>query len=136
VATAIPAITDEFQGLQDVAWYGSIFFMTAGGFQSTWGKTYKYFPLKISFLTAIFLFEVGSLICAVSPSSTAFIVGRAIAGIGAAGVGSGSYTIVALIAEPRNRPAYTSLLGAVYGVASVLGPLLGGVFSSTTTWRW
>ncbi|RDA82557.1 hypothetical protein CP532_2932 [Ophiocordyceps camponoti-leonardi (nom. inval.)] len=136
VATAVPAITDEFHGLQDVAWYGAIFFMTAGGFQSTWGKTYKSFPLKMGFLTAIFIFEVGSLICGVAPSSSVFIVGRAIAGVGAAGVGSGSYTLVAFIAEPRKRAAYTGLLGAIFGIGSVLGPLLGGVFSSRSTWRW
>ncbi|RCI12003.1 hypothetical protein L249_1076 [Ophiocordyceps polyrhachis-furcata BCC 54312] len=136
VATAVPAITDEFHGLQDVAWYGAIFFMTAGGFQSTWGKTYKSFPLKMGFLTAIFIFEVGSLICGVAPSSSVFIVGRAIAGVGAAGVGSGSYTLVAFIAEPKKRAAYTGLLGAIFGIGSVLGPLLGGVFSSRSTWRW
>ncbi|PFH62256.1 hypothetical protein XA68_14387 [Ophiocordyceps unilateralis] len=136
VATAVPAITDEFHGLQDVAWYGAIFFMTAGGFQSTWGKTYKSFPLKMGFLTAIFIFEVGSLICGVASSSSVFIIGRAIAGVGAAGVGSGSYTLVAFIAEPKKRAAYTGLLGAIFGIGSVLGPLLGGVFSSRSTWRW
>lgn len=136
MATAIPAITDEFQGLQDVAWYGAVFYMTAGGFQSTWGKTYKYFPLKMSYLTAIFIFEVGSLVCAVAPTSTSLIIGRAIAGVGAAGVGCGSYTIISFIAEPRRRAVYTGLLGAVFGIGSVLGPLLGGIFSGTGTWRW
>ena len=63
VATAIPKITDEFHGLDLVGWYGSAFFLTVGAFQSTWGKGYKYFPLKIKFLIAIFIFELGSLIC-------------------------------------------------------------------------
>ncbi|GAP88446.1 putative major facilitator superfamily transporter [Rosellinia necatrix] len=136
VATAIPSITDEFGGVQDQSWYGSVFYMTAGGFQSTWGKTYKYFPLKMSYLTAIFIFEVGSLICGVAPNSVALIVGRAIAGVGAAGVGCGSYSIITFIAEPKKRASYTGLLGAIFGVGSVLGPLLGGVFSSTISWRW
>jgi len=69
VATAIPKITDEFQGLDLVGWYGSAFFLTVGAFQSTWGKGYKYFPLKITFLTSIFVFEIGSLICGESDSS-------------------------------------------------------------------
>lgn len=63
VATAIPKITDEFHGISLVGWYGSAFFLTLAAFQSTWGKAYKYFPLKISYLLAIFIFELGSLIC-------------------------------------------------------------------------
>lgn len=63
MATAIPKITDQFHGLDLVGWYAAAFFLTFGAFQSTWGKAYKYFPLKMTFLTAIFVFEVGSLIC-------------------------------------------------------------------------
>ena len=80
VATAIPRITDEFHSLNQVGWYGSAFFLTVGAFQSTWGKAYKYFPLKPSFLLAIGIFELGSLICGVAQDSTTLIIGRAIAG--------------------------------------------------------
>ena len=80
VATAIPHITDEFHSLDQVGWYGSAFFLTLGAFQSTWGKAYKYFHLKPSFLIAIGIFELGSLICGVAQDSTTLIVGRAIAG--------------------------------------------------------
>ncbi|KAI1264694.1 major facilitator superfamily protein [Xylariaceae sp. FL1019] len=136
VSTAIPRITDEFQSLQDVAWYGSAFFITIGSFQSTWGKAYKYFPLKVTFLLSIFFFELGSLICGVAPTSTALIVGRAIAGLGAAGVSGGTYTIIAFTAKPEKRPIYTGILGATYGIASVVGPLVGGVLTDRATWRW
>ncbi|KAL6695683.1 major facilitator superfamily domain-containing protein [Trichoderma pleuroticola] len=136
VATAIPAITNQFHGLEDQAWYSAIYLMTSGGFQSTWGKIYQYFPLKISFLVAMAVFEIGSLICGSAPSSTVFIIGRTIAGIGAAGVSSGAYTICAYISEPKKRAVHTAILGAILGIGSILGPLLGGVFSEESTWRW
>ena len=136
VATAIPKITDQFHGLEDVSWYSSAFFMTIGGFQSTWGKVYKYFPLKLSFLMSIFIFELGSLICGVAPNSTALIVGRAIAGLGAAGIGSGTYTIIAFSSGPKNRPMFTGIIGTSYGIAAVVGPLLGGALADNVTWRW
>lgn len=136
LATAIPKITDEFDGLDKVAWYSSSYFMTYGGFQSTWGKLYKYFSLKIYFMVAIGIFELGSLICGVAPGPTALIVGRAIAGLGGAGIGAGVFTIIGFIAEPKKRPALIGLTGAMYGIAAVLGPLLGGAFSEKVTWRW
>ncbi len=110
--------------------------MTFGGFQSTWGKLYKYFSLKIYFIVAIALFELGSLICGVAPNPTALIVGRAIAGLGGAGIGSGAFTIIGFIAEPQKRPALIGFTGATYGIAAVLGPLIGGAFSDKVTWRW
>ncbi|KAL1599453.1 hypothetical protein SLS60_007256 [Paraconiothyrium brasiliense] len=136
VATAIPKITDQFGRLQDISWYGSAYFLTLGAFQSQWGKVYKYFPLKTSFLVAIFIFELGSLISAVARNSAAMIVGRAIAGIGASGVAPGVYTISAFAAEPAKRATYTGFIGLSYGVAAVAGPLIGGALTDAATWRW
>jgi MFS transporter, DHA2 family, glioxin efflux transporter len=136
IATAIPKITDEFHGLNKILWYGSAFFLTNGGFQSSWGKAYKYFHLKITFLLSILVFEVGSLVCGVAPNSTTLIIGRAIQGLGAAGIGTGAYTIIAFVAEPRKRPTFTGIIGVSYGIASALGPPIGGAFADKISWRW
>lgn len=110
--------------------------MTLGAFQSTWGKVFKYFPLKTSFLVAIFIFELGSLVAAVAQNSTTLIVGRAISGIGASGIAPGVYTISAFSAPPDKRATYTGVIGVSYGVAAVCGPLIGGALTKAATWRW
>ncbi|KIM96951.1 hypothetical protein OIDMADRAFT_131307, partial [Oidiodendron maius Zn] len=63
IATAIPRITGEFQSIDHIGWYGSAFFLTLASFQSTWGKTFKFFLLKKAFVCAIGIFQLGSLIC-------------------------------------------------------------------------
>ncbi|KAL4783360.1 major facilitator superfamily domain-containing protein [Aspergillus varians] len=83
IATAIPRITDLFKALDDVGWYGSSYLLTTCMFQLVFGKLYGYFPIKLVFLTAIIIFEIGSAVCGAAPTSMAFIIGRAIAGLGA-----------------------------------------------------
>jgi MFS family permease len=125
IAVAIPRITDQFHSLNDVGWYASSYLLTSCAFQLPYGKFYAIFNGKQVFLSALFIFELGSLICGAAPNSTSLIVGRAIAGVGSAGVFSGALVTMAYTVPPPRRPAFFGLIGAMYGIASVAGPLVG-----------
>nr|GAT52444.1 DHA14-like major facilitator [Mycena chlorophos] len=104
--------------------------------QLLFGKLYTYLPVKLVYISAITIFEAGSALCGAAPNSKALIVGRAIAGFGSAGIFNGALIIIAHAVPLAKRPMYTGLVGAMYGIASVAGPLLGGVFTDKVTWRW
>lgn len=118
-----------------VAWYGSAYFMTFDGFQSMWGKLYKFFPVKWYYLIAMLNFEVGSLICALAHTPASLIFGRVIQGLGGSGVTVGLFCIVGFSAPPAKRPQLLGFVGSMYAIAAVLGPLLGGAFTEQVFWR-
>ena len=105
-------------------------------FQLLFGKIYTYYSIKWVYLSALGLFELGSVVCGAAPTSVALIVGRALAGLGAAGLFSGAVLIIASTVPLHQRPAYTGVVAAMYGIASVAGPLMGGAFTDRDTWRW
>ena len=108
ISTAIPRITDEFKALNDVGWYASAYLLTTCAFQLLFGKLYTYFSLKWIYLSCLFIFEVGSAVCGSAPNSTALIIGRAVAGLGCAGLFSGALLIVANTVPLHKRPTYTA----------------------------
>jgi MFS family permease len=112
------------------------YLLTTAALQLLFGRFYTFFSIKYVFLIAIFIFEVGSLVCGVAQNSVTLIVGRAVAGVGAAGIFSGALTILAYSVPLSKRPLYTGAIGSMYGLASISGPLMGGAFTDHVTWRW
>ncbi|KAI1866607.1 uncharacterized protein JN550_007460 [Neoarthrinium moseri] len=138
MSTVAPAITTQFDALTDVGWYASAYQLTSAACTPMTGKIYSYFNIRWSFLVFFLILEVGSALSGAATSSNMFIVGRAIAGIGSAGLFTGMMTIVANVLPLHKRPA---ILGAIMGLGQLGiagGPLIGGGFTSNihATWRW
>jgi len=129
IATAIPKITDEFNSIEDIGWYGSAYMLAAACLFPISGRIYQLYSTKWVFIISLVIFEAGSALCGAAPSSVAFIIGRAIAGLGSAGIFTGGMMIILPLIPLRKRPIYTSFFGMAFGVASVLGPVMGGAFT-------
>lgn len=119
IATAIPRITTVFDSLNDVGWYGSAYLLTTTSLQPSFGKIYTYFNVKYTYVGALFIFEVGSVLCGAAINSTMLIIGRAVAGVGAAALFSGGMTIVAYSVPLHRRPIYIGLLSSMFGESSI-----------------
>lgn len=94
-AQAIPQITDDFNSLTDVGWYGSAYLLTCCALQLLFGRIYTFFSIKWTLLNSVLLFEAASALCGAAPNSVAFIIGRAISGVGAAGIFAGTVSFIA-----------------------------------------
>ncbi|KAL4947685.1 MFS general substrate transporter [Aspergillus filifer] len=136
IATAIPGITDDFHRLDDVGWYGSSTFILAAAASPVWGKLYKYVNVKWTFLSGVGIFLLGSIVAAAAPNSVSVIIGRAFQGWGASGVLGGTLIVINYVAPPKNHPILIGMWMAVFMVSTILGPVIGGVFTSEVTWRW
>ena len=93
------------------------------------GRIYQLHSTKWVFLLSILIFEVGSALCGAAPTSTAFIIGRAIAGLGSAGIFSGGMMVLLPLVPLRKRPVFNSMFGMAFGISSVLGPIIGGTLT-------
>ncbi|KAF7335619.1 Major facilitator superfamily transporter [Mycena venus] len=111
------------------------YLLTTASFQLLFGRLYSFLSLKWVYIAAIGVFELGSLICAVAPSSTALIIGRAIAGLGGSGLATGTLIICVSAVPLERRSIYMGLISAVYWAGSVAGPLLGGALTDKASWR-
>ncbi|KAF4833737.1 Efflux pump mlcE [Colletotrichum tropicale] len=136
ISTAIPKITDDFKSLVDVGWYGSAYNLGSAALVPLTGKMYNQFNLKWTFLVFFFAFELGSALCGAAQTSTMLIVGRTIAGLGASGIINGSFTIISASVPLEKRPPLIGTCMGISQLGQVIGPLIGGAFTTGYTWRW
>ncbi|KJZ77361.1 hypothetical protein HIM_03085 [Hirsutella minnesotensis 3608] len=136
IATAIPTISSHFNSSLGYVWIGSAYLLGNATFVPTWGKISDIFGRKPVLITAVAIFWIGSLLCAVSNSMGMLIAARAIQGVGGGGTIVLPNICVSDLFSMRRRGLYFGILGGVWAVASAVGPVLGGVFTSRVSWRW
>jgi MFS family permease len=136
VATALPKIATDLHGLNKLSWVATSYLLTSAISTPIYGKLSDLYGRKKIFQTAIVIFLIGSMLAGLSQNMTQLVAFRAIQGLGAGGLMSLAITIIADIVPPRQRGRYTGYFFAVFGVSSVIGPLLGGFLTDAlSTYR-
>ena len=136
VSTALPTIVGDLGGASHLSWVVTAYLLASTAATPLWGKLGDMYGRKVFFQAAIVIFLIGSVLSGLSSSMTELIAFRALQGIGGGGLMIGAQTIIGDVVSPRNRGRYQGLFGAVFGVTSVVGPLIGGLLVDNLSWHW